>query len=331
MIQFGCTPKRSTHMAIIRFLHNSAMGHIQSSSFGAIAVDFSKAYDKVPHGILLSKLQRDEVPNYLLHYVRNWLTDRQCQVINGNTRSRAYTPQCGIPQGSPLSVWLWKFFVSDVPLEDKTTNFYMDDILFWYQARTSKELQMRLQQAADKLTKWCNHNGMKVNQDKTKFIMNKIPLYNTPVIRIQGKPYTPTSRLKYLGVEFTSSEMTDVIELDLGRVKSDLIRRTSLVGRVKYLLTSADMMTVAKAIVMGKLNYFLPFLGAESPETLRPLEVGLNQCMRIITGAFPSTPIPLLHSWTGIPPIRTLIKKTAANMFYSMKQYPSILTREYML
>ena len=75
--QFGCTAKRSTHMAILRFLHNSAVGHVHKQIFGAIAVDFSKAYDKVPHGILIAKLQRYGIPSYYLHYIRNWLTERQ--------------------------------------------------------------------------------------------------------------------------------------------------------------------------------------------------------------------------------------------------------------
>ena len=44
-------------------------------------------------------------------------------------------------------------------------------------------------------------------------------------------------------------------------------------------------MMFGKALVMGKLNYYLPLLSAErSTGTLRCLDVALNDFMRVMTG-----------------------------------------------
>ena len=85
----------------------------------------------------------------------------------------------------------------------------------------------------------------------------------------------------------------------------------------------------AKSLIMGKLNFYLPFLGAENKETLEPLTKGLNEALRLITGGFCSTPIPVLHAQSGIPPLSILIKEAAGNLWSALKFRPNCLTEEY--
>ena len=81
---------------------------------------------------------------------------------------------------------------------------------------------------------------------------------------------------------------------------------------------------------MGKLSYYLPFIGSESPSSLRPLETALNHCKGLITGAFCSTPISLLSSASGIPPLMMLIEKSAASLYVKIRTQDSLLSREYL-
>ena len=80
---------------------------------------------------------------------------------------------------------------------------------------------------------------------------------------------------------------------------------------------------------MGKLNYFLPFIGSESSTSLQPLETALNHCKRLITGAFCSTSLCLLSSASGIPPLTMLIDNAAGSLYVKLKTQDSLLAREY--
>ena len=48
--------------------------------------DFNKAFDTVPHSIVLDKLSNCEMSRYMMHWVKNWLKGRaQSVVVNGAT------------------------------------------------------------------------------------------------------------------------------------------------------------------------------------------------------------------------------------------------------
>ena len=119
------------------------------------------------------------------------------------------------------------------------------------------------------------------------------------------------------------------INIDLTNVKPDLKRRCSMLTKASKWLPSKLCLLFGKSIVLGKLNFYLSFLGAESEETLKPLQIGLNEAMRFITGAFRTTPISLLHSKSGIPPLKVLINKAAGSMWTSLHFQPNCLSDDY--
>ena len=76
----------------------------------------------------------------------------------------------------------------------------------------------------------------------------------------------------------------------------------------------------------GALIWFTP----EGRETAklsltRPLEVIQNRCLRTIAGAYRATPVPLLESETGIPPLRNHLAKLQAQ--YQLRKQNSPITK----
>ena len=68
----------------------------------AVYLDFSKAFDTVPHPLLLHKLEAVGIEGQLLDWVRSFLTDRHQRVMIRGTCSGWRKVWSGVPQGSVL-------------------------------------------------------------------------------------------------------------------------------------------------------------------------------------------------------------------------------------
>ena len=77
-LQFGSLKGSSTSMALIYMLHKwFEAADKQGNTIRICLLDFSKAFDRLDHNILLEKLKDMEVHPVLLNWIANFLTGRQ--------------------------------------------------------------------------------------------------------------------------------------------------------------------------------------------------------------------------------------------------------------
>ena len=85
-------------------------------------VDFSKAFNRIDHNLLVTKLSDMGVPGWLLHLVMAFLTDRTMIVrYNGKQSSSNCLPGGG-PQGTCLGLLLFLVLIDDLGFENQRNN-----------------------------------------------------------------------------------------------------------------------------------------------------------------------------------------------------------------
>jgi hypothetical protein len=92
-----------------------------------VFLDISKAFDKVWHKGLLFKLERLGVRDPLLRWIKSYLTERKCVLIDGQS-SHWKEIDSGVPQVSVLGPLLFFIYINDITRDLQTNKFlYADD------------------------------------------------------------------------------------------------------------------------------------------------------------------------------------------------------------
>ena len=148
--QYDFRSSRSTADLLTVVSDRIARAFNRSGATRAVALDISKAFDRVWHAGLLHKLKSYGISGQIFRLISSFLSNRWHRVVLDGKSSQEYPVNPGVPQGSILGPTVFLLYINDLP-DDVICNIaiYADDTTLYSKCHQASDLWQQLELASE--------------------------------------------------------------------------------------------------------------------------------------------------------------------------------------
>lgn len=289
--QYGFRRGRSAGDLLVYLSHRWAQAIETKGEALAVSLDIAKAFDRVWHKALLSKLPSYGLPVKLCNWVTSFLAGRSMRVVVDGACSDSKSVNAGVPQGCVLSPTLFLLHINDM-LQSGSIHCYADDSTgdAVYTGRTNisrenviesrNKLVSEIETSLGEVSDWGRLNLVQFNPTKTQvcaFTAKKIPFVVSP--SFESTPLTAAANIGILGVDISSGvQFRGHIE---GKAKL-ASKKLGVLNKSRRYFTPAHRLQLYKAQVRPHVEYCSHLYAGAPQYQLLPLDRIQRRATRII-------------------------------------------------
>lgn len=285
--QSGFRSSHSTTTSLLKITDDIRLELDKNHISVLLFLDFTKAFDTVNHKKLCCKLGNlFKFSTTAVKLISSYLSNRTQIVTVNDVCSNIISLNCGVPQGSVLGPLLFSLYINDLPniVINSDCSLFADDVQLRLSGNLKKgpDIIKSVNIDLDKIKKWSEDNGLRLNPSKTKAIYisrKQINSSNWPVLCLDGVTIQPSNKVKNLGLIFNNKfSWTDHVNAICGKVYGGLRRLYHL----NKLLPQFLRLRLVKSLLIPFFTYGDVVLTSLSFESKRKLSVAFNGCIRFI-------------------------------------------------
>ncbi|KAL9976578.1 hypothetical protein ACROYT_G013899 [Oculina patagonica] len=243
----------SCELVLLRLIKDWKRALDNKCVVGAVIMDLSKAFDVIPHDLLLAKLKAYGVSSHSLNLLSSYLRGR-AQRVRIHVTSRVSGVYRGVPQGSVLGPLLFNIFLNALFyfIDEATLSNYADDnqLYFWDANPSIVEsvINRELSVACD----WFRKNRMLLNPEKCKAVVLSANKDTELAFFADGKLVPCVKEAELLGVIVNDSLHFTKHVLKLCK---KIAKQIDVLSRLKNILSFSSKLSLYTSFIMSYFSY----------------------------------------------------------------------------
>ena len=285
--QFGYKAEHGTDLCVYALKEAVETYRRKGSTMLIGFIDASKAFDRVNHHKLFTKLRQRGVPGNIIRILAYWYAEQNMQVKWGNTLSAPFTVSNGVRQGGLLSPALFNLYMDNlsVQLSKCRTGCLMGNTIvnhFMY----ADDLAIISPSSAgfQQLLNICTEYGVMFdvmyNAKKSTVMICRTKedkALTLPTLYLSGKALSVCNQIKYLGHIITERMYDDD---DMFRQRRALYAQANMLIRKFHYCTDDVKISLFRAYCTPL--YTAPLWVNYKKGSYEKLWVAYNDCLRIL-------------------------------------------------